>query len=1013
MINLVTLGSLQLNGESGPLLTGRRKILALLACIVRRSPEAVSRAELTRLLWPDRSENHAKQSLRQALAELRPVLGEALQTDAETVRVDVAACGLDTRLFDEAVRHERWEEAALHWGGDFLNGLEPVGGTEWAGWLAMERKVLRASAATVFRALHAVSERRDDRKAAMEWSLKWCDVAPLDEDACTARIGALVRAGRPVDAAVCYEGFVRRLHNESGAAPGSAFEALRQTFAAGRPAPTGKVMIRGTVTLSGLSQLSMDARAVAEAASVIEGPADSALLQAVSSVTSHSFRAAIGELTRHGILSEADGGRFEFTSAANRDKIFGVISADRRLNLQRIVTARTGVPEPRRPAAPRKVAAAGYAGGTRLRPAALVAAGLAVAGLVAGANWAARVATASALELEPGSTILLDQVRDERDPALAFAVNTAAALGLGQSRHVALYRQQGRRADSSASAPHAERLRDLARREKIPRIIALDVQGTDSALRVAARLIDGSSGEVLGEETVETRRARLVDDLDRLLRRVRVTLGEPEAIVRDSSRLLRDVASASIEALSAYASGLEAWSGNQGEAARAAWVRAVEHDSSFALAELALASDAFQRQDGDEGDRWVRRAVAHSERLTALDALRARLMLARRDGRLDEAASLAEQVARRAPSGAAWFELASVHVAADRCADAVTAFERAISLDSTHAPSRLGLAECALSQGNAAVALTHVDAARRLAPDAMGPAGYALYRARALARAGRLADADSALHRMLAAQGTDSAAAFRWLASLAMLRGRYGEALPYLQQATRLSRQAGDPVALFDNLVIEANAFTAIGGRTRASELIDEAVSVVVSRSIPAEGYFHLGHLMARIGRLNGAREMLRQVTQRASQEHDRWPVRLLAASVHVAERNAADALAAIDAQDAPRDLEPFRLALTSDANALAGQHEAALEAARRLAQAWHYGDRAQDEWLRSTLRVARISEMAGDTAAARAAYKRYVDRWKEADVFLVELSVAQRSLVRLGGATIASGAALSRTVAR
>jgi hypothetical protein len=115
-----------------------------------------------------------------------------------------------------------------------------------------------------------------------------------------------------------------------------------------------------------------------------------------------------------------------------------------------------------------------------------------------------------------------------------------------------------------------------------------------------------------------------------------------------------------------------------------------------------------------------------------------------------------------------------------------------------------------------------------------------------------------------------------------------------------------------------------------------------------------------------------------------------------MAERNAADALMTVDANKAPVDLEPFRLALVADANALAGQHEAALEAARKLAQGWHFGDAAQDEWLRSTLRIARLSEMAGDTATARATYRRYMDRWKDADVFLVELSLAQRSLVRL-----------------
>lgn len=1007
MIHLVTLGSLQLNGDSGPLLAGRRKVLALLACLVRRSPDPVSRAELALLLWTDRSESHAKQSLRQALAELRPVLGDAMLADAESVLVDGDACTLDARLFEDAVRLERWEDAAHLWGGEFLHGLETVGGEAWAKWLHEERHKLRQGAARAFNALCAIAERRDDRRAAMEWSHKWCEVAPLDESACTARIGALVRAGRPVDAAVCYEGFVRRLHNESHTPPSPAFEALRESFAAGRTAPTDTVVVRGTVTLSGLTQLSVDARGVVEAAAVIDGAADAATLQAVSHVTSFSFKFAVAELVQHGILAPSGEDRWEFTSSANRERVLQVIPAHRRLNLQRTVSERLGTPlETKRPVLPPPTARIKHTTGTRLRPQAVLAATAGAILLVAGARWAVNVTTASAVELKPGSTVLLDNVRDIQDSTLAGAVNTAAALGLSQSRHVALYSpRQVLRRDTTVGAPHAERIRALARRERIPRIIALDVTGTDSALRVAARLIDGSSGELLGEESVDTRRAQLVDDLDRLLRKVRVTLGESEAIVRDSSRLLREVGSASIEALSAYAEGLEAFSADRADQARAAWTRALQKDSSFALAELALANDAFNRQDADEGDRWVRRANTHAERLTALDALRARQMIALRDGRLGEASKLAEQVARRAPSSQAWFEVAMVQVAADRCADAISAFERAIAADSTHTRSHLGLADCAVLQGNVALALKHVEAARRVDSVAVTAVEYALQRGRVLTRAGRFGEADTAFRGMLTGTPADSATAFRWLAQLQMMRGKYGEAFPMLQASTRLSRQAGDPQALFDNLVLEAVAFTAVGGRTRASELIDEAVAVALGRPIAVSGYFQLGHLMARVGRLNGAREILRQASVRAAQEGaaNPWAIRLLTASVHVAERNAAEALTALDATGAPVDLEPFRLAVTADANALAGQHEPALEAARRLSQGWHFGDAAQDEWLRATLRIARFSEMAGDTATARANYRKYVDRLKDADVFLVELSLAQRSLVRLGGAAVAS----------
>jgi hypothetical protein len=130
------------------------------------------------------------------------------------VLVDLDFCRLDVRVFEDAVQQERWDEAARVWGGDFLNGLDALGGESWKIWLAEERAKLRLSAATVFSTLHASAERRDDRKAAAEWSQK-VRCRGLRRGAMTARINAPVRAGRPVDAAVAYEGFLRRLHNES------------------------------------------------------------------------------------------------------------------------------------------------------------------------------------------------------------------------------------------------------------------------------------------------------------------------------------------------------------------------------------------------------------------------------------------------------------------------------------------------------------------------------------------------------------------------------------------------------------------------------------------------------------------------------------------------------------------------------------------------------------------------------------------------------------------------------
>ncbi|MGH7527621.1 MAG: winged helix-turn-helix domain-containing protein, partial [Gemmatimonadales bacterium] len=74
MILLRTLGELRVEGAETTL-SRRRKELALLAYLARQADRAVPRAELASLLWEERDDARARQSLRQALLELKRVLG--------------------------------------------------------------------------------------------------------------------------------------------------------------------------------------------------------------------------------------------------------------------------------------------------------------------------------------------------------------------------------------------------------------------------------------------------------------------------------------------------------------------------------------------------------------------------------------------------------------------------------------------------------------------------------------------------------------------------------------------------------------------------------------------------------------------------------------------------------------------------------------------------------------------------------------------------------------------------
>ncbi|HSE28889.1 MAG TPA: AAA family ATPase [Gemmatimonadales bacterium] len=193
-IRLTTLGSLELRAGDAPVLPGRRKVLALLAYLARRSPRLVSREELASLLWGDRDEAHARQSLRRALSELRAGIGDALEGGEGSVRVRPGSLALDVAGFELAAREGPLDQAATRWTGEFLGAAEDLGSGEWRTWLEGERAVLHAQLARTFAALVAREEAAGDTGAAATWARRWSEALPWDEDA-AAR--ARVLASRP------------------------------------------------------------------------------------------------------------------------------------------------------------------------------------------------------------------------------------------------------------------------------------------------------------------------------------------------------------------------------------------------------------------------------------------------------------------------------------------------------------------------------------------------------------------------------------------------------------------------------------------------------------------------------------------------------------------------------------------------------------------------------------------------------------------------------------------------
>ncbi|MEO8561598.1 MAG: BTAD domain-containing putative transcriptional regulator [bacterium] len=230
MLHLFALGELRLQSDAGVLLSRRRKPLVLLVFLARRAPRTASRVELASLLWGERPDAKARQSLRQALLELSHLVGDRLQVTNESVRLITDDIDLDVARFEDDIESGRDREAIARWTGGFCEGAEESGESAFRAWADAEDAGLRRRLTVAFeRVLDSAARQGDDRDA-IAVARTWTSLAPLDEHACLNLVTALRRAGRPVDALAVHTSFVTRLRETLDAAPSRTFLRLATTL---------------------------------------------------------------------------------------------------------------------------------------------------------------------------------------------------------------------------------------------------------------------------------------------------------------------------------------------------------------------------------------------------------------------------------------------------------------------------------------------------------------------------------------------------------------------------------------------------------------------------------------------------------------------------------------------------------------------------------------------------------------------------------------------------------------
>ena len=102
-----------------------KKNVALLLYLARAPKRRCTREQLIGLLWPDKDDAAARQSVREAIRMVRHYVGdERLKTTGDVIQLQDDSVALDTDEFERLVKQRDWAGTVPLINGKFLNGFK-------------------------------------------------------------------------------------------------------------------------------------------------------------------------------------------------------------------------------------------------------------------------------------------------------------------------------------------------------------------------------------------------------------------------------------------------------------------------------------------------------------------------------------------------------------------------------------------------------------------------------------------------------------------------------------------------------------------------------------------------------------------------------------------------------------------------------------------------------------------------------------------------------------------------
>lgn len=217
-----------------------RKNIGLLAYLAVAPNLTANRSVLASLLWSDRAEDQARDSLRQAISALRRAFQGIEPAPLSTTRTSImlesntfTADVIEMNTFAITNSTESREGIAELYVGSFLEDID-IRATVFEEWLANERVHFEKLAVRSLESLLDELAGRHDDTLRFEWASKLSAIDRFNEASARAKIEFYGARGESAKAAKEYETFKTALQNELDVQPSSSTTLSYQHATAGR-----------------------------------------------------------------------------------------------------------------------------------------------------------------------------------------------------------------------------------------------------------------------------------------------------------------------------------------------------------------------------------------------------------------------------------------------------------------------------------------------------------------------------------------------------------------------------------------------------------------------------------------------------------------------------------------------------------------------------------------------------------------------------------------------------------